>query len=164
MKRVKLLTLVALAAVTALPAFAQQPVKLKFGFPSPPQSLITVWGIGPWLKDVEKASGGTVQVQPFLGAVLGNFNQVVDRTLNGVTDISWGILGPYSDQFPQTDVASLPFVSTQARAASIAMWRLYERGVIKDDWGSFKVLGLFDFRPRASIRTSRSRGWPTSRG
>ena len=154
MKRVKLLALVALAAVAASPAFAQQPVKLKFGSPSPPQSLITVWGIGPWLKDVEKASGGTVQVQPFLGAVLGNFNQVVDRTLNGATDISWGILGPYSDQFPQTDVASLPFVSTQARAASIAMWRLYERGVIKDDWGSFKVLGLFNFPP-ASFHSNK---------
>jgi TRAP-type transport system periplasmic protein len=152
--RVKLFALIATAAIAATPALAQEPVKLKYASPSPPQSLITVWGIGPWLNDVVKASGGTIQVQSFLGAVLGNFNQVVDRTLNGVDDIGWGILGPYSDQFPQTDVASLPFVSTQAKASSIALWRLHEKGLIKDDWGKFKVLGLFNFPP-ASFHSNK---------
>lgn len=146
MSRTKLYALCA-AALIATPALAQTPVKLKYASPAPPQSLITVWGVGPWLQDVVKASGGTIQIQSFLGAVLGNFNQVVDRTRSGVDDIGWGILGPYSDQFPQTDVASLPFVAPQAKASSTAIWRLYHRGVIKDQWNKFKVLGLFNFPP-----------------
>ncbi len=150
MYRDKLVALLAAAAV-AVPALAAPaaaaPVKLKYASPAPPTSLITVWGVGPWLKEVVKASGGTIEIQSFLGGMLGNFNQVLDRTRNGVNDIGWGILGPYSDQFPQTDVASLPFVSKEARASSIAMWRLHQRGVIKDDWDKFKVLGLFNFPP-----------------
>ncbi len=153
MYRTKLLALCA-AALIATPALADEPVTLKYGSPAPPQSLITVWGVGPWLEDVAKASDGTIRVQSFLGAVLGNFNQVVDRTLAGVTDISWGILGPYTDQFPQTSVASLPFVAPQAKASSIAIWRLHERGVIKDDWDKFKVLGLFNFPP-ASFHSNK---------
>jgi TRAP-type C4-dicarboxylate transport system substrate-binding protein len=149
MNRAKFFALCAAAAVAASPALAQAPIKLKYASPAPPQSLITLWGVGPWLEDVVKASDGTIEVQSFLGAVLGNFNQVVDRTLNGVNDIAWGILGPYSDQFPQTDVASLPFVAPQAKASSIAIWRLYQQGLIKDDWGKFKLLGLFNFPPAA---------------
>jgi TRAP-type C4-dicarboxylate transport system substrate-binding protein len=135
------------ALLVASPAFAQEPMKLKYASPAPPQSLVTVWGVGPWLQDIVKASDGTIEIQNFLGAVLGNFTQVIDRTQAGVNEIAWGILGPYSDQFPQTDVASIPFTGEQGRASSIAMQRLFERGLIKDDWGKFKVLTLFNFPP-----------------
>jgi TRAP-type C4-dicarboxylate transport system substrate-binding protein len=137
------------AVLAASPTLAQEPMKLKYASPAPPQSLVTNWGVWPWVQDVVKASGGTIEVQQFPGAVLGNFNQVIDRTLNGVNEMAWGILGPYSDQFPQTDVPSLPFIAPQGKASSIAMQRLFDRGIIKDDWGKFKVLALFNFPPAA---------------
>ena len=135
------------AAAQASHAYAADPVQLKFVSPSPPQSLITNWGLTPWLEEVQKAAGGTVDIKSFAGSTLGNFNNILDRTLNGVVEISWGVLGPYSDQFPQTDVASLPFVADQGRASSIALWRLMSQGIIRDDWAKVKVLGLFNFPP-----------------
>lgn len=153
MNTVKILALCA-AVAAASPALAQEPMKLKYASPAPPQSLVTLWGVAPWMEEVTKASEGTIEIQPFLGAVLGNFNQVIDRTLNGINDMAWGILGPYSDQFPQTDVASIPFVAPQGRASSIAMQRLFDRGMIKDDWGKFKVLALFNFPP-ASMHSNK---------
>jgi TRAP-type C4-dicarboxylate transport system substrate-binding protein len=124
-----------------------EPVQLKFVSPSPPQSLITNWGLTPWIEEVQKAADGTIDIKSFAGSNLGNFNNILDRTLNGVVEISWGILGPYSDQFPQTDVASIPFVADQGRASSVALWRLMTQGVIRDDWAKVKVLGLFNFPP-----------------
>jgi len=152
MNRAKLLAFCVAFAI-ASPAFADEPVKLKYASPAPPQSLVTLWGVAPKLEEIVKASDGTIEIQNFLGAVLGNFNQVLDRTSSGVNEIAWGILGPYSDSFPQTDVPSIPFVAPQGHASSIAMWRLFERGVIKDDWGRFKVLALFNFPP-ASMHTN----------
>jgi len=152
MTRVSLYAMCA-ALLAASPALAQEPMKLKYASPAPPQSLVTLWGVGPKLEEIVKASEGTIEIQNFLGAVLGNFNQVLDRTGSGINEIAWGILGPYSDQFPQTDVPSLPFVAPQGHASSVAMWRLFERGLIKDDWGKFKVLALFNFPP-ASMHTN----------
>ncbi len=163
MYRTKLLALCA-AALIATPALAQEPAKLKYASPAPPQSLITVWGVGPWLKDVVKESGGTIQIQSYLGAVLGNFNQVLDRTRAGVDDIGWGILGPYSGEFPQTDVASLPFIAPESKASSIALWRLLKRGVIKDQWDRVKVLGLFNFPPASFHSNKPIRGLADFKG
>jgi len=153
MNRMKFVAFAA-AFLIAAPALAQEPVKLKYASPAPPQSLVTNWGVAPWIEEVVKASEGTMEVQMFLGAVLGNFTQVIDRTSAGVNEMAWGILGPYSDQFPQTDVASIPFTGEQGWASSVAMQRLFEQGVIKDDWGKFKVLTLFNFPP-ASFHSNK---------
>jgi TRAP-type C4-dicarboxylate transport system substrate-binding protein len=135
------------ALLAATPAISQEVVKLKYASPAPPQSLVTLWGVGPVLEQMVKASDGTLEIQNFLGAVLGNFNQVIDRTAAGINEMAWGILGPYSDQFPQTDVASVPFTGEQGYAGSVALQTLFDRGLIKDDWGKFKVLTLFTFPP-----------------
>ena len=66
-----------LAALTlaALPLAAPkaEPVTLKFGFPPPASSYDNTHGVGPWIEEVEKASGGTLKIQLFTGPTLGTF-------------------------------------------------------------------------------------------
>ena len=65
----------------------------------------------PWAADVTKAANGAVEVKIFTGAVLANNQNIYDRTTAGVADIGFGVFGPLSSLFPQTNVATLPFES-----------------------------------------------------
>lgn len=144
------------AALTAgsLVARAAEPVQLKFAFPAPIQSKVNVWGIDPWIKEVEKASGGTLQIKLFAGPTLGNFQNIYERTITGVTDISFGIFGPLAGQFKKVFVAGLPFEAKNCSEAGLALWRLYHNGLLSDEFGKVKVLALFTF-PSAGFHTNK---------
>jgi TRAP-type C4-dicarboxylate transport system substrate-binding protein len=130
------------AALTAGSANAE-PAQLKFGSTAPPLSLLNgqVWA--PWIKDVEADSGGTVAIQLFTGTQLGTVYNIYDRTLNRVTDISFGLFGPLTDQFPRTMVVSQPFERQTGRDASLALTRLVTSGVIAEEYRNIKPLALF---------------------
>lgn len=134
-------------------AHAQQPVTLKFGFPAPVSSYVNTEGMTPWLHEVEKASGGTLNIKLFAGPTLGTFRNIYDRTLAGVSQISFGIFGPYAGQFPRTQVADLPFLSDDSKVSSAALWRLYAKGMLGNEFSKVKVLALFNF-PNSTLHTN----------
>ena len=136
------------------PALAK-PVTIKYAFPAPPKSLVNQWGVTPWAKDVEKASGGTLAVKIFAGPVLANFRNVYDRTLKGVTDISFGIHAPIAGQFKKTAVGSLPFETRNTLEGALALWRVYDKGLIADEHARVKVLALFLF-PHSVVHTKKT--------
>jgi TRAP-type transport system periplasmic protein len=146
----------ATALTLAGPALAQaaEPVTLKFGFPAPVVSYVNTQGMTPWIDRVEKASGGTLNIKLFAGPTLGTFRDIYDRTLAGVSQISFGVFGPYAAQFPRTQVSSLPFLSDDAKVSSAALWRLYAKGVIAPEYGKVKVLALFNF-PNSTLHTNK---------
>src|SRR5262249_51342688 len=96
-------------ALGALPlaASARGRVTLKFGFPPPASSYDNTHGVGPWIEEVEKASGGTLKIQLFTGPTLGTFRDIYDRTLTGASQISFSTFGDLAGQFQRTQVASL---------------------------------------------------------
>jgi TRAP-type C4-dicarboxylate transport system substrate-binding protein len=65
----------AIALAAALPApdvaYAADPVQLKFGFPVPPMSFVNRRGVTPWIKDLEAAAQGTLEIKLFAGPTLG---------------------------------------------------------------------------------------------
>jgi len=154
--RVSAITLAIVTAfVASTAARAEDPVTLKFGFPAPPTSFVLTEATAPWAKDVEAATKGAVKVQFFPGGSVGNFNNILDRTLNQVVDLSFGIFGPYSDQFPRTQVTSLPFeVGTSTTETAVVLWRLYQKGVIAPEYAQIKVLTLFNF-PSSALHTKK---------
>lgn len=143
----------ALAAAAPVVARAEEPVTLKFGFPAPVTSYVNTKGMAPWIEDVEKASGGTLKIKLFAGPTLGTFRDIYDRTLSGVSDISFGIFGPLAGQFQRVQVSSLPFELRQARESSVALWRLYAKKMFDPEFDKVKVLALFDF-PSSYIHTN----------
>jgi len=136
----------ALSVFLALPALARaEPVTLKFGFPAPPTSYVNTEGMTPWINDVEKAAGGTLKIQLFAGPALGNFNNIYDRTVENVAQISFGTFGAYASVFVRTQVTDLPFINDDTRSSSVALWRLYAKGLLNPEYEKVKVLALFTF-------------------
>jgi TRAP-type C4-dicarboxylate transport system substrate-binding protein len=139
-------------------AASAEPIQLKFSNPGVPTGHIQLRIIAPLAEKITADSQGTVEVKLFPGPSLGAFPVIFDRLLNGVTDMTFGLLGPISSQFPKSMVASLPFETQNATQGSIALWRLMETGVVADEWTRVKPLAAVvfpnaGFHSRKTIRT-----------
>ncbi|HKT19488.1 MAG TPA: TRAP transporter substrate-binding protein [Stellaceae bacterium] len=144
------------AGLAAMPALsrAADTVTLKFGFPAPSTSYVNTDGMTPWIKDVEKAAGGTLNIKLFAGPALGTFRDIYDRTINHVVEISFGVFGPLASEFPRTQVSDLPFLSNNTELSSVALWRLYASGALAPEYSRVKVLALFNF-PSSLLNTHK---------
>ena len=142
--------------IAAAPSLARAaaPITLKAGFPAPVNSYVNTKGVTPWIHEVEKASDGTLKIKLFAGPTLGTVRNIYERTLADVAQISFGTFGPLASQFPRTQVADLPFVSRDTRISSVALWRLYARGLLDPEFGKVKVLALFNF-PNSVLNTNK---------
>ncbi len=134
----------ALAAAAPAPAGAD-PIQLKFAFPGAPQAAIYTHGVVPWTKEVEKASGGTITIKTYAGQSLASLTNVYDRINNGVADFGFALLGLFAQQFPKTTVVTMPFEARNPHEAAVAMWHLYEKGVISDEYKSVRPLAIAAF-------------------
>ncbi|HXS40405.1 MAG TPA: TRAP transporter substrate-binding protein [Stellaceae bacterium] len=147
MQRLLILALSAAALLSAvIPALAD-PVEVKFAYPSAPNNALFAQGAEGWAKDVTEASGGTIVVKVFPGGVLGDNTNMYDRITGGVVDIGLAVFGPVSSVFPKTNVGTLPFETKNHREDALALWRLYETGVIADEFTKVKPLGFIVFPP-----------------
>jgi TRAP-type C4-dicarboxylate transport system substrate-binding protein len=143
--RTKITLLAAALAMAAPAAVDAQPVQLRLASTAPPISLMNPRIFETWIKDVEADSGGTIDLTLFVGTSLATVFNVYDRTRNAVVDIGWAPFGPISDQFPKSNVVSMPFAAEDHRKASIAFQRTYENGIIADEHKDVRVLNLFVF-------------------
>jgi TRAP-type transport system periplasmic protein len=142
------------AAVMPVTARATEPVTLKFGFPVPATSVDNTRGVGPWIQEVEKASGGTLKIEFYPGPTLASERNIYERTLAGVSQISFSIFGPVASEFPRTEVATLPFLTRDTLHLSIALWHLYASGLLAPEFRKVKLLALFSF-PNAVLHTNK---------
>ncbi len=152
MNRFCLAALAGLVLAAAPAAGARAKVTLKLAFPAPPQSQVYTWGIGPWIKDVEKAAGGALEIKFFPGPSLATFGNALDRVTNNVAQIAFGVEGPYANLFVKSNVAEIPFLSESDEDASVALWRLYEKGILDKAYERVHPLALFVF-PGSGIHT-----------
>lgn len=137
-----------IAAALLVPAAApdaQTAPQLRFAYPGPPNTPYNTKVFTPWAADVTKASNGAVEVKMFTGPVLGTDQNIYDRTIVGVADIAFGVFGPLSSQFRQTNVATLPFESRKQSEAAEALWRLYSNGVTTAEYSKVHVLAVLAF-------------------
>jgi TRAP-type C4-dicarboxylate transport system substrate-binding protein len=140
-----ILSLVAGAAAfgaIATAALADEPMQLRYGDPGPVDASIHTDLVQPWSDKVSKESDGTLGIKVFAGYSLVNMVNTLDRVSNGVADFAFCILGPVSSQFPKTLVATLPFEAENAHEAGLALQRLYDKGIIADEWTRVKPIGF----------------------
>jgi TRAP-type transport system periplasmic protein len=131
------------------------PTLLRFGYPNPPNTEQYHDLIEGWTNKVNSDAGGLFRVQIFAGSTLIDMRSTLDRVEDGVADIAFCVLGPVSSLFPQTLVATLPGVADDSRSASLALQRLYDTGVIADEWKKVKPLG-FGIYPGLTFHTIRA--------
>jgi TRAP-type transport system periplasmic protein len=135
----------AMVAAVPLAAHAADSITLKFANPGAPQGDVATQILQPWIAKVNNDAAGSFHVQLFSGPALGAFPQIYDRVLNNVADIAFALLGPLSRQFPKTSVASLPFETPDAAIGTVALWHVYERGLLGNEWSQVKPLTLMVF-------------------
>lgn len=133
-----------LTGMAASPAFSE-PVPLRFGWAGGPTANMVVHGITPWAEKVTKDSGDAVDIKLFPGSTLGSLQVIYDRVVNGVVDLAFITVGPIVTNFPKSTVLTLPLEVKDSLEGSRAMWRLYERGVIADEYAAVKPLAMLTF-------------------
>ena len=144
-RRIVSLAALLAASVFASAAFADEPIQLRYGDPGPPDASIHTDLIAPWAEKVNKEGAGALDVHVYVGYSLVNMVNTLDRVADGVADLAFCILGPVSSQFPKTLVSTLPFEATNAHEAGLALQRLYDQGIIADEWKKVKPIAFGDF-------------------
>jgi len=130
-------------------AHAADRVVLRFGSPVPLSDIIKL-GFNPWIDDIARDSDGILEIKTIYSVV--DHAHAYDATINRIVDMSWVIMGPYAGQFPRSAVAALPFEGGSGYATSIALWHLYETGLIAPEFSKIKLLGLFSY-PSSGFHT-----------
>ncbi len=146
-------TLLSAAALSAAlgglvaPAVHAEEVTLRFHQMLPSPAPIPKTVIGPWIKDVEAASGGTLKIKQYDSMALGGKPpQLFDQAKDGVVDIIWTVLSYTPGRFPKTEVFEVPFMTKNATMGSMAIQDFVERNAM-DEFKDVKLLCVHTHGP-----------------
>lgn len=130
----------AAVSMIASQAAADDPVQLKFAAWGPPRAPMNV-NTTKWAEFVTADSGGALKVN-VIWNTLGNAQTVYDNIKNGVADAGW-VLQPFvTGKFVKTSVVELPGMFETSEEASTALWKLYESGVLKEEYAEVRPLAI----------------------
>lgn len=139
---------VAMAALTAMPALAEE---LKFANFTPPFHTVNKSVIEVLDAELNARTGGALRVRGYHGGELGKgpAEQYL-RAVQGVADISWGLPGYTSSQFPKTMIAELPGAIAFDKPGYEALWAAYDP-YLKDEFPATVPLALWTSEPNILI-------------
>jgi TRAP-type C4-dicarboxylate transport system substrate-binding protein len=135
-------SLLAAAAMAAGTMVAQsQETQLRFATAQPPDSIIMQRSYGVWADALNEEGEGLFEVTAYPPPFATTSN-MWDRVTAGVADI--GVVSLNNTGLPLTAsfVPSLPGLGRDAEAGSVAMWRLYERGLLEPELDEVVILGF----------------------
>jgi TRAP-type C4-dicarboxylate transport system substrate-binding protein len=141
----------AIAAVSAgfmaTPAAAQE-VTLKLHQFLPAQANVPKLILYPWADKIEADSGGRIKIERYPSMQLGGKPpELMDQAIDGVADIVWTVVGYTPGRYPTTEVFELPFMMTNARAASHAYWNMFEKYMKDGEFKDLKILATWVHGP-----------------
>lgn len=137
----------ALALAMAGSAAAQE-VTLRLHQFLPPQANVPKLVLDVWADNVEEASGGRIEVERYPSMQLGGSPpELMDQAIDGVADVVWTVVGYTPGRFPRTEVFELPFMMTNARAASRAYWEMFEEHMKDTEFQDVHILGTWVHGP-----------------
>jgi TRAP-type C4-dicarboxylate transport system substrate-binding protein len=130
-----------------LPAAAQE-IVLKLHQFLPAQAPVPAGVLVPWMAKIEAESGGRIKFEHYPSMQLGGKpGELIDQVIDGVADVVWTLPGYTPGRFPRTEVMELPFLMTNAEAASRTYWELGEKYMFDTDFKDVKVIGLWTHGP-----------------
>lgn len=136
----------AFVALMASSAMAQE-FTLKLEHFLPPQANVPVKILDVWADRVEADSDGRIKVERYAAMALGGAPpELYDLAKDGAIDIAWTVVGYTPGRFPTTEVFELPFMVSDARAASYAYWKMYEAHM-QEEFAGVKMLGTWVHGP-----------------
>ena len=147
LKSLRLLGGGAVAAMIATGAFAQE-VTLKLHQFLPAQANVPVQVLDVWADKVEAESDGRIEIDRYPSMQLGGTPpELIDQAIDGVADIVWTVVGYTPGRFPSTEVFELPFMVSDARAASCAYWKMFDEHMKDTEFSDVHILGTWVHGP-----------------
>ena len=141
-----LLGAAAAVAVTSGAALAQEYTLRMHQF-LPAQANVPRDVLDVWANNVERAAGGRIRVERYASMALGGTPpELMDQAMDGVADIVWTVNGYTPGRFPRVEAFELPFMVADARAASSALWQMYEEHM-QEDFAGVHMLGMWVHGP-----------------
>lgn len=138
---------VALAVASGSAALAQD-VTLRLHQFLPAQANVPRLILDVWADNVERDSGGRIKVDRFAAMALGGTPpELMDQAIDGIADVVWTVVGYTPGRFPTTEVFELPFMVSDARAASSAYWQMFEKHMKDTEFADLHILGTWVHGP-----------------
>jgi TRAP-type C4-dicarboxylate transport system substrate-binding protein len=109
--------------LSATTAFAE--TTLRYSNWLPATHPFTAQVIKPWIEDVAKATEGRVTIDT-LPKVVGTVPTQFEVVRDGLADVGLIVDGYSGGRFRLNSIIDLPFLGNDARAISIAYWRIYK--------------------------------------
>lgn len=133
-------------AFAATGAMAQE-VTLKMHQFLPAQANVPKQILSVWADRIGTESDGRIKVEMFNSMALGGTPpELLDQAIDGVADVVWTVVGYTPGRFPETEVFELPFMVEDARAASCAYWKMYDKNM-REDFKDVHILGTWVHGP-----------------
>ncbi|RRH69343.1 TRAP transporter substrate-binding protein DctP [Falsigemmobacter faecalis] len=126
-------------ALFATGAAAEQHLRLATGQSS--ESLLQKEAYGVWAEALNTESNGALRVESF-PPPFATASNMWDRVTAGVADMGIASLNNTGLPLKAAFVASLPGLGRNTEAASVAMWKLYEKGLLDVALDEVEVLGF----------------------
>ena len=144
--------LVASASFTS-PAQAKE---LKLAHFMPPVHHLHKNMFAPLAKDLAAATNGKLTIKIYSSGALGKGPvQQYKRVIQGVADISFGVLVYTPKLFPKTMIASKPGVGKSGAEVTRKMWGIYDK-YLADEYTKAKLLAMFANWPSVIITRKKA--------
>lgn len=119
-----------LVSASPAPLLAQE--TLKIGAPMPAFSVLPKHGFIPWVRAIEKDSGGAIKFQEFWGGkLIRSPAKQYEAMINGIQDATVLVTSYTQKLFPDFSIFALPYLVQGSFEASVAGWELYKRGLLR---------------------------------
>ena len=133
-------------ALSASGALAQE-VTLNLHQFLPAQAVVPSQILDVWADNIESQSDGRIKIERFAAMSLGGAPpELMDQAVDGVADIIWTVVGYTPGRFPSTEVFELPFMVSDARAASCAYWNMFE-SEMQEEFSDVHIVGTWVHGP-----------------
>ena len=114
----------------------------------PAQANVPKLVLDVWADNVEQASEGRIKIDRYPSMQLGGKPpELMDQAVDGIADIVWTVVGYTPGRFPRTEVFEMPFMMTNARAASRAYWEMFEMHMKDTEFKNVHILGTWVHGP-----------------
>jgi len=123
-KMVAIVLCLSLIVFVASPALAQIKLNYSVFFPAPHKNAVLAT---EWAKEIEKRTGGKVQITVFPGGTLTPADKCYDGVVKGISDIGFSVLAYTRGKFPLTEVSDLPMGMKTALVATKVINDYYKK-------------------------------------
>ena len=103
---------------------------------------INTEALEPWAKKIEADSNGRLKIEIYPSATLSKPGATYDATAKGSVDIGMQAQGYTAGRFPLTQIVELPGITNTAQQQSCILHKLYNDGIIKDEYEDTHLLAL----------------------